>query len=242
MASPRMASASVPKLASDIRAKIAELGVAYDALGRLRPGPEEDAAEAVVEQLKADLRRLELQIPEPPQSYADVVMRAEMALHWAAGDGDIEELRYDGDLIRHTLADLIEAVLQFAGRDFAKAVAPTPASPALLPPLSPEHLRYREALAEIAKLDDHDYSPEMSDEEKEAAVGAACEKAMAIEQMIWATPAKTLADVLLRGEMALYNENGIMETLDEPEAYCDERSVAQLIRAVVDVLGGHHAR
>ena len=140
------------------------------------------------------------------------------------------------------MADLVEAVLQFAGRDFAKEVAPTPASPALLPPLSPDHLRYREALAEIARLDDHDYSPEMSDEEKEAAVGAACEKAMAIERMIWATPAKTLADVLLRGEMALYNENGMMETLDEPEAYYDERSVAQLIRAVVDVLGGHYAR
>ena len=34
---------------------------------------------------------------------------------------------------------------------------------------------------------------------------------MAIERKIWATPARTLADVLLRGEMALYNENGVME-------------------------------
>ena len=82
----------------------------------------------------------------------------------------------------------------------------------------------------------------MSEEEKEAAVGAACEKAMALERKIWAAPARTLADVLLRGEMALYNENGIMEVLDEPEAYYDERSVAQLIRAVVDVLGGPYAR
>ena len=39
-------------------------------------------------------------------------------------------------------------------------------------------------------------------------------------------------DVLLRGEMALYNENGIMDELDDPEAYYDERSAAQLIKAV----------
>ena len=112
---------------------------------------------------------------------------------------------------------------------------------AVLPPLSPHHLRYRERLAEIARLDNSDYSPGMSAKEKEEEVGAACEKAMALERKVWATPAKTLADVLLRGEMALYNENGVMETLDDPEAYYDERSIAQLIRAVVDVLGGIHA-
>ena len=65
---------------------------------------------------------------------------------------------------------------------------------------------------------------------------------LALERKIWATPARTLADVLLRGEMALYNENGIMESLDDTDAYYDERSVAQLIRAVVDVLGGLYAR
>jgi hypothetical protein len=64
---------------------------------------------------------------------------------------------------------------------------------------------------------------------------------MALERKIWATPAKTLADVLLRGEIALFNENGMMEHLDNPEAYYDDRSVAQLIRAVVDVLGGNNA-
>ena len=36
--------------------------------------------------------------------------------------------------------------------------------------------------------------------------------------------------------------NGIMDELDDPEAYYDERSAAQLIKAVVDVLGGLHAR
>jgi hypothetical protein len=43
---------------------------------------------------------------------------------------------------------------------------------------------------------------------------------------------------LLRGEIALHNENGVMEHLDNPEAYYDDRSIAQLIRALVDVLGG----
>ena len=125
MAPQPVANAPVPQLAVDIRAKIAEIGVAYDVLGRLRPGPEEDAAEAVVEQLKADLCRLELQIPGPPQSYADIRMRAEMAVYWA---GDIEELREEGDLIKHTLADLIEAVLQFddaAMRTQCPGTAPT---------------------------------------------------------------------------------------------------------------------
>ena len=108
-----LASSPLPQLGIDIRNKIAELQVAYSALGPLSPGPEEDAAEAVVEQLKADLCRLELQIPEPPQSYADIRMRAEMALYWSAGS--IDELRQYGELVQHTLADLIEAVLQFDG-------------------------------------------------------------------------------------------------------------------------------
>jgi hypothetical protein len=120
--------------------------------------------------------------------------------------------------------------------------APASAARMVLPPLSPLHLRYRESLAEIARLDDNYYSLAMSADEKEAAVEAACERAMALERETWATPAKTLADVLLRGEMALYNENGVMESLHDPEAYYDERAVAQLIKAVVDVLGGLHAR
>ena len=42
--------------------------------------------------------------------------------------------------------------------------------------------------------------------------------------------------------MALYNENGVMDFLDVAEAYEDDRANAQLIRAVVDVLGGLYAR
>ena len=159
MASPRMASASVPKLASDIRAKIAELGVAYDALGRAAPWT------GVRMLAEADGRAAEgrpappgdCRSPSRPQSvrrHRDA--RQRWRCYWAARRmATSRSCATTADLIRHTLADLIEAVLQFAGRDFAKAVAPTvPPSPALLPPLSPDHLRYREALAEIAKLDD----------------------------------------------------------------------------------------
>jgi len=50
-----------------------------------------------------------------------------------------------------------------------------------------------------------------------------------------------LADVLLRAEIALDNENGVMDVLDNPDAYYEDRANAQLIRAVLDVLGGLHA-
>jgi hypothetical protein len=108
--------------------------------------------------------------------------------------------------------------------------------------LSADHLRYREVVAEIARFDGSDYPPGMSEEESEPPLRALSDEAMARERKAWTTPAKTLADVLPRGEMALYNENGIMDALDDPEAYYDERSVAQLIKAVIDVLGGLHAR
>jgi hypothetical protein len=105
--------------------------------------------------------------------------------------------------------------------------------------LSADHLKYREIIAEIARHDAN-YPLEKTDADSEAAINALSEQAMALERKVWATPAKTLADVLLRGEIALHNENAVMEALDDPEAYYDERANAQLIRAVVDVLGGNN--
>jgi hypothetical protein len=108
-----LASSPLPQLALDIRAKIAELRPEHAVLGGLHPGPEYDAAEAVVERLNAELADLEEQIPVPPRTYADVRMRAELALYWSADT--IEDLRLHGDLIGRTLADLAEAVLHFDG-------------------------------------------------------------------------------------------------------------------------------
>jgi hypothetical protein len=113
-------------------------------------------------------------------------------------------------------------------------------SPHLPSSLSPDHLRYRQLVAEI---DGFEWGEGLEDEkEREPAFDKLTEQATELEAQVWATPAKTLADVLLRGEVALHNENGVMESLEDAKAYYDERAVAQLIKAVVDVLGGLHAR
>jgi hypothetical protein len=79
------------------------------------------------------------------------------------------------------------------------------------------------------------------DEETDAALTRLQEQACELETEIWAKPAKTLADLLLRAEIALHNENGVMDSLDDLDAYYDDRANAQLIRVVLDVLGGPNA-
>jgi hypothetical protein len=118
------------------------------------------------------------------------------------------------------------------------ATASMPQIP-VLPSLSPDHLKYREV---VAKIDGFDWGKGLADEEvREPAFDRLTAQATEIEARVWATPAKTLGDVLLRGEIALHNENGVMESLSDAEAYYDERAVAQVIKAVLDVLGGLHA-
>jgi hypothetical protein len=97
--------------------------------------------------------------------------------------------------------------------------------------LSPQHLAYRALLAETNAL------PTDDDEE----FNAKLKRLSHMENQIWATPAKTLGDVLLRAEIAHTNENGVMDDLDKDESYADDRAFGQLIRAVLDVLGGAHA-
>jgi hypothetical protein len=113
--------------------------------------------------------------------------------------------------------------------------APDATPPAALPPLSLEHLQYRKIVAEIERCND---DPDMPDEETDAALSRLQEQASELEAKTWAKPAKTLADILLRAEIALLNENGVMDSLDNPDAYYDDRANAELIRAVLDVLGG----
>jgi hypothetical protein len=103
------------------------------------------------------------------------------------------------------------------------------------PAPSPEHLAYRKIVAEIERCN----GPDLPDnEETDAALSRLQEQACELETEIWAKPAKTLADLLLRAEIALCNENGVMSSLEDPGAYYDDRANAQLIRAVLDVLGG----
>ena len=126
----------------------------------------------------------------------------------------------------------IEAVI-------AKCLQPAPTIGVIdfvrLPALSAEHLAYRNLIAEIGRFDADD---ERDAEESEATLTRLMEQASEMERECWAEPAQTWADVLLRGEIALYNENGVMASLDDPKAYYDDRANAQLIKAVVSVLGG----
>jgi hypothetical protein len=105
--------------------------------------------------------------------------------------------------------------------------------------LSPQHLAYRKIVAEIERYNDPDCTAD--DEETDAALSILQEQACELETEIWAKPAKTLADLLLRAEIALFNENGVMDSLGDNAAYYDDRANAQLIRAVIDVLGGANA-
>jgi hypothetical protein len=73
---------TLPRLSAEIRAKIAELRAAYDVVAKLHPGPDFDAAEARVDLLADELNDLEEQIPNPPRSLADIVMRADVAMYW----------------------------------------------------------------------------------------------------------------------------------------------------------------
>ena len=77
--------------------------------------------------------------------------------------------------------------------------------------------------------------------ESEAQLDALMDEANALSDTIWQMPAVTPADVLLRAEVAMYHENGVMGCLDNPNAHYDDRAFAQLIAAVLKVWGPAHA-
>jgi hypothetical protein len=145
------------------------------------------------------------------------------------------------DQIAQAIISLINSQPRSPTKDeLAAVIVRAMATPAATPTLSSEHLAYRKLVAEIEPYNELDSG--MSDgEEGEAALARLQEQASELETEIWAKPAKTLADVLLRAEIALHNENGVMDALDNPDAYYDDLANAQLIRAVLDVLGGANA-
>ena len=133
---------------------------------------------------------------------------------------------------------LINASPTTPRRDELAGIISTVAAP--MKALSPEHLAYRELRAEVDRYCARVERSKES-EDYEAEINALLERVSDMEKTIWATPATTLADLLLRAEIAENNENGAMDDLDNPDAYLDDRAFAQLIRAALDVLGGHHA-
>jgi hypothetical protein len=105
----------LPQLAIDIRGKVGELRAAY-----ARLGPIDDAhasyraVEAQIKALIGELNDLEAQFPNPPRSFADVAMRAEIALYWTAEE-NVDALKASKEADEVRMGRLIEAVLQFAG-------------------------------------------------------------------------------------------------------------------------------
>jgi hypothetical protein len=112
------------------------------------------------------------------------------------------------------------------------------------PSLSKEHLEFRRLVAEIEKYNEPsscEPDDEKAIEAREATLGRLSDKISAIQNEI-SMPARTLADVLLRAETALYNENGVMNSLDDDDANENDQATAQLIRAATSALGGLYTR
>jgi hypothetical protein len=110
---PAAPALHVSELRHRIRAAIARVDEAE------RAG--EDAADAVASTGWDELYRLEEQIPNPPQSFADLLIRAELAYFGADKERDDRTMSAleKGDCLGGPAARLIEAVLQFAGSDIA---------------------------------------------------------------------------------------------------------------------------
>ena len=74
-------------------------------------------------------------------------------------------------------------------------------------------------------------------------LNAQLDRADAIAKHIWATPARTLDDVMLRAELADYYGSEL-DMLDETGAFADleVRAAQQSVKAVLDVLCGPPAR
>jgi hypothetical protein len=187
-----------------------------------------------IEPLRKRLKALARQLPQVgtpamlSPSLADVIAWADIADAFAREETNSDgwPMLYEGNDDNIAVGNLITAVLALEARHSGLGGSA----------LSAAHLKYRQIIAEIARFDE-----EGCPQESEPTLEAISEEGMALERKVWATPAKTLADVLLRGEIALHNENGVMESLDDPEAYYDDRATAQLIKAVVAVLGGNNA-
>jgi hypothetical protein len=195
------------ELGHKIRAAIARADEAEQAMAALSREAFE-AASALADQRHAELDLLEERLPNPPMTFGDIVIRAELANFGADKDRDKRTMSalHKGDCFERPAARLIEAVLQFAGRSIGEMGSAGPLAPSDSPALSAEHLKYRQIVGEIASFEGADYPPGKSAAESEVALNALADDAMAIERKAWATPAKTLADVLLRGEIALYKK------------------------------------
>jgi len=100
--------------------------------------------------------------------------------------------------------------------------------------LSPDHIEYRRICAQIDVFEAPGYADDATGDD---ALARLLDQAAAIEHRVWARPAESDGDVLLRAEIVLRNENGLMASLQNPEADHDARATAELVQAIVGVLG-----
>lgn len=102
---------------------------------------------------------------------------------------------------------------------------------------SKNRAEYLSLIQEIRNHEVRTRGSTMAEEEaNEPVLDGLCDAVVAYErEKIWSTPARTWGDVLLYAEAALYNENGIMKSRGDDDAYIDERSVAELINAAITV-------
>lgn len=117
---PRGGCISSPLLDRILEAMAAQRAANKVAGGRLF-GPEFDAAEAEVRTWDKRIEELEAEIPNPPRSDGDIVMRAVLARWFVLEDlSGVMTALDDGDVCDKRAARLIEAVLQRHGLDPAK--------------------------------------------------------------------------------------------------------------------------
>jgi hypothetical protein len=95
---------------------------------------------------------------------------------------------------------------------------------------SREHLDYRTVTAEAEACTGAD----------EAELTRLMDRESDFAQQIWDRPVENWFDVFLLAEVALYHENGILESLEKPEPYHDELAVAKLIKAAIAIGRRHY--
>ena len=106
-------------LVDKIRDTIERSDALYPVLGKLRAGAKFDEKKA--EALHNEIRQLETQIPDPPQSFMDLLARAEIARFGADRNesGEMAELTSQ-DVFEGRAARLIDAVIQFGERETSR--------------------------------------------------------------------------------------------------------------------------
>lgn len=100
---------------------VAQTEALHHVLGKLRPGANFDAMEKKVSARYDEIRQLEAQIPDPPQSFMDLLAGAEIARFGAGrnengGNGGTNKPRP----VRRPAARLIDAVIQFGEGDTSR--------------------------------------------------------------------------------------------------------------------------